>query len=124
MIELRTSTNEKEMVILGRFGVIMNDSSLAIQNPFGVSVFGSARLRVSPDYATINAAVARTEKKPSQAFAAARKGAKEATEFLRCAKVKEFGLSRISLSQIHRPSGREEGPVGYNAKIGLTVILN
>jgi hypothetical protein len=45
----------------------MNGNSLTIENPFGISVFGSALLRVSPDPATITAAITRLEAKPSEA---------------------------------------------------------
>jgi hypothetical protein len=56
--------------------------NLTIEQPFGISVFGSALLRVSPDFATIRAAVTRLEEKPSEAFTKARKGAQAVTSFL------------------------------------------
>jgi uncharacterized protein YggE len=102
----------------------MNGNSLTIENPFGISVFGSALLRVPPDSATITAAITRLETKPSEAFAKARKGAQTVTAFLRRAKVKESGLSRISVSQEYQISNNERRPVGYVAKIGITVILS
>jgi uncharacterized protein len=102
----------------------MNGNSLTIEHPFGISVFGSALLRVSPDSATIRAAISRLEEKPSEAFAKARKGARAVTEFLRQAKVDESGLSRISVSQEYRFSNNERRPIGYVAKIAITVILS
>jgi len=102
----------------------MNGKSTAITHPFGVSVFGSALVKVSPDSATIRAAITRLEEKPSEAFAKARKAAQSVTAFLRSAQVKEFGLSRISLAQEFRFSNNERRPIGYVARIGLNVILS
>ena len=102
----------------------MNGNSMTITHPFGISTFGSALLRVSPDSATIRAAITRLEEKPSEAFAKARKAAQSVTGFLRKTQVKESGLSRISLSQQYRFSNNERRPIGYLARIGLTVILS
>ena len=101
----------------------MNGNSTIITHPFGISVFGSALLRVSPDSATIRAAITRLEDKPSDAFSEARKAAHLVTDFLRKAPVKESGLSRISLSQQFRFLNSERRPIGYLARIGLTVVL-
>jgi uncharacterized protein YggE len=102
----------------------MNGSSMTITNPFGICAFGSALLRVSPDSAIIRAAITRLEEKPSDAFAKARDAAQSVTGFLRKAHVKESGLSRISLAQEYRFFNNERRPVGYVAKLGLTVILS
>lgn len=102
----------------------MNGNSTTIQHPFGISVFGSALLRVPPDSATIRAAITRLDEKPSEAFSKARKAAQSVTGFLRKAQIKESGLSRISLSQEYRFSNNEKRPIGYVARIGLTVILD
>ena len=89
------------------------NGTLTIEHPFGISVFGSALLRVSPDSAIIRAAITRLEEKPSDAFAKARKGAQSVTAFLRKSQVTESGLSRISLSQEYRISNSERRPIGY-----------
>jgi len=102
----------------------MNGSSMTIEHPFGIVVFGSALLRVSPDSATIRAAITRLEDKPSHAFTKARKGAPTVTAFLRKAKVKELGLSRITLSQQFRIVNGERHPIGYVAKISIAVVLS
>jgi uncharacterized protein len=102
----------------------MNGNSMTITHPFGISTFGSALLRVSPDSATIRAAITRLEDKPSDAFAKARKAAQVVTGFLRKAQIKESGLSRISLSQQYRFLNNERRPIGYLARIGLTVIIS
>lgn len=44
--------------------------------------------------------------------------------FLRNTPVKESGLSRISLAQQYRFTGSEKQPIGYLARIGLTVVLS
>jgi uncharacterized protein len=100
------------------------NGNLTIPHPFGVSVFGSALLKVSPDSATIRAAITRLEEKPSDAFAKARKAAQSVTIFLRKSQIKESGLSRISLAQEYRFTNNERRPIGYVARIGLTVILS
>ncbi|HVG91722.1 MAG TPA: SIMPL domain-containing protein, partial [Alphaproteobacteria bacterium] len=121
---LRKLTAEEERVILARFGLVSMNDSFIIENPFGISVFGSALLRVSPDTVTINAAITRLEPKPAKSFAEARQGAQAVTKFLKGVQIKEFGLSRLSVSQEYRVVNQERKMVGYRAKIGLTVIFN
>jgi uncharacterized protein YggE len=99
------------------------NGNTTITHPFGVSVFGSALLRVPPDFVTIRAAISRLENKPSEAFAKARKAEEAVTTFLRKNPVKESGLSRISLSQEYRFLNNRREPIGYVARIGLTLVL-
>jgi len=99
----------------------MGASSLAIQNPYGVSVFGSALLKASPDSALITAAVTRLEKKTADAFSKAQESARAVADFLRKAGVEAFGMSRMSLAQEARFSGGEHRFLGYKAIIGLTI---
>ena len=101
----------------------MWNSSLAIDNPFGISVYGSAVMRVPPDLASITAAVTRLEKKPSEAFSNAKHGAHAVAEFLRGAGISDFGTSRISLFQESRLIAGEHKLLGYRASIGFTVEL-
>lgn len=102
----------------------MFGNSQVIEHPFGISVFGSALLRVPPDSVTIRAAITRLEERPSEAFAKARKAEQSVSAFLRKAPVKESGLSRISLSQEYRFANSERRPIGYVARIGLTVVIS
>ncbi len=102
----------------------MNGSPTVIEHPFGISVFGSALLRVQPDFATIHAAITRLEKKPSDAFSKAKDAAHAVSDFLRQAPIKESGLSRISLSQPFRFVNNERQPLGYQARIALTIVLS
>ena len=99
-------------------------NSPVIEHPFGISVFGSALLRVPPDSVTIRAAITRLEEKPSDAFAKARKAEQSVSVFLRKAPVRESGLSRISLSQEYRYANNERRSIGYLAWIGLTVVIS
>ncbi len=101
----------------------MWQNSLTIQNPYGVSVFGSAVLRISPDSATIHAAVSCAEEKPAPAFSKAKESARSVAEFLRKANLREFGASRVSLSQERRFVGGEMRFVGYRATVGFTIVL-
>lgn len=102
----------------------MFGNSTVIEHPFGISVFGSTRLRIPPDSVTVRAAITRLEENPSEAFAKARKAEQSVTSFLRKAPVKESGLSRVSLSQAYRFANNERRPVGYIARIGLMVVVS
>lgn len=103
---------------------LMNGNFATIKNPFGISVFGSALLRVAPDFVTIRAAITRLEQKPAEAFQNAREAERAVTAFLRKNPVKESGVSRISLAQEYRFVNSERRPIGYVARIGLTLVLS
>ena len=61
---------------------LMWESNLTIKNPFGISVFGSALIKIPPDLVSIQASVACTEQKPSEAFSKVRKVAHEVKDLL------------------------------------------
>jgi uncharacterized protein YggE len=88
-----------------------------------VRVFGSAVLRVAPDTASIVVAVSRLEQTPDAAFAKARTAAQAVTAYLHKAAVKEFGSSRVTLSQESRYTNGETRFVGYQARIGFNVVV-
>jgi uncharacterized protein YggE len=98
-------------------------SQQAIQNPFGVTVFGSALNRVSPDIASILCAVSRLEQTANKAFEKARQGSKSVQEYLHKAQVREFGASRITLAQQNRFLNGESKFAGYLAKVSFRVVL-
>jgi uncharacterized protein len=102
----------------------MLESTLTIQNPYGISVFGSARLRISPDSALINAILTRVEEKPAAAFSKTKEGARNVTEFLRESGIQEFGTSIISLAQENRIMNGEIRYLGYKATVGFTIVIN
>jgi uncharacterized protein YggE len=89
----------------------------------GVKVFGSAVVRVAPDTASIVVAVSRVEQKPEAAFAKAREGAKGVTAYLHKTGIKEFGSSRVTLSQEFRYASGENKFIVYQAKIEFNVVL-
>jgi uncharacterized protein YggE len=94
-----------------------------IQNPFGITVFGSARLKVSPDFAMVMASVTRVDQKPSVAFSQAQQGAREVIEFLRKSHVEEFGTSRISLVREIRV-GASDQQLRYKAGVGFNIRIS
>jgi hypothetical protein len=101
----------------------MFDNSLAIQNPFGISVYGSAVLKVSPDSASIAAAVKCLEDKPEDAFAGAKSAARSVAEFLDKSELGEFSASRISIMEHRRFLGGENHFLGCQAMVGFTIVL-
>jgi uncharacterized protein YggE len=101
----------------------MYDTSQAIRNPTGVTVFGSALMRVPPDVGSLVFAVARTSKHPRDAFAAAREGAAAVAKYLKTANVSDVRSSRVTLQQEFNYAGGERRFVGYLARIGFSVHL-
>ncbi|MBV9123377.1 MAG: SIMPL domain-containing protein [Planctomycetes bacterium] len=89
----------------------------------GVRVFGSAVVRVALDTASIVVAVSRIEAKPEAAFSKTREAAQVVNAYLHQAGIKDFGSSRITLSQEFRYANGEQRFIGYQAKIGFNVIL-
>jgi uncharacterized protein YggE len=101
----------------------MNDVNRPFRSSSGVKVFGSAIVRVTADTASILVGISRVEKKPKDAFANARSGAQAIHTYLQRAGIKDFGSSRVTLSQKFEYTGRENRFVGYEAKIGYSIIL-
>jgi uncharacterized protein YggE len=95
----------------------------AIQNPLGVTVFGSAVLRVEPDIASLNFTVSRLEQHPKDAFAATRKAVQKVSEYLAQAGIEDVGSSRINLSQSYRYVGGENTFLGYEAEVTFHLTL-
>jgi uncharacterized protein YggE len=89
----------------------------------GVTAFGSAVLRVAPDTASIVVAVSRTEQKPDAAFQKARDAAQSVNSYLQKAGVKDFGSSRVTLSQQYRWTNNENRFIGYQARIAFDVFV-
>jgi uncharacterized protein len=102
-------------------GVIL--SQQAIPTPFGVSVFGSATLRVAPDVAVIHFSVSQLKSHPKEAFAAVREEAKRVQTFLAGSQIKDAGSSQISLNEQFEYDGRAQKFAGYRTRIDFRVIL-
>ena len=94
----------------------MWENSLTIENPFGISVFGSALIKTPPDLVSIQASVARTEQKPSAAFSKVRKIAHEVRDFLRQSNIEEFGMSQMTLAAEFAFTSGQRKFVGYTAR--------
>jgi uncharacterized protein len=101
----------------------MNETQ-AIANPFGITVFGSAISRVTPDVAVIRASVAHIEQKPGDAFAKVKRDAKAVQNFLHRVPQAEFGASRAALTPQHRYVSNEQRFVGYQAKVSFRILLS
>ncbi|MGB0065095.1 MAG: SIMPL domain-containing protein [Terracidiphilus sp.] len=102
----------------------MFGNTLAIENPYGISVFGSVVLRVTPDSVLINSAVTRIAHNAAEAFSEAKKGAHAVAEFLRRSNIDDFGTSRISLTSEFRFISGEQRFQGYRATVGFMVKIN
>ena len=77
--------------------------------PNGISVFGSAVVRVVPDIAVLTFSVSRMKPHQKEAFQAVREAAQQIQSFLSKAHVKDAGSSNISLrEEIHRRYGGRE----------------
>jgi uncharacterized protein YggE len=100
-------------------GEVMNSSRM----PAGVKVFGFSALRVVPDSALIVVAIFRLAKEPKEAFASARRGAQAVQACLQKAGIKDFGSSRVTLTQEFRLSAGENKSIGYQARIDYSIIL-
>ena len=59
-----------------------SDMAQSIQRPVGVSVFGSALLRVAPDRVSVCSTVVPRQRRPADAFREARAGAQAVRQFL------------------------------------------
>jgi uncharacterized protein len=101
----------------------MWENSLTIQDPFGISVFGSALIKTPPDLVSIQAAVARTEGTPSAAFSKVRKLAHDVKDFLQRSHTEEFGMSQMTLAPEFTFAGGQRKFVGYTARISFRIIL-
>jgi uncharacterized protein YggE len=97
----------------------------AISNPLGITVFGSAVERIKPDFASVTASVSCIEEKPADAFSKAKQSARSIQDYLRSARVKEFGMSRASLvPELRFSSTASPQFVGYRATITFRIVVS
>ena len=101
----------------------MWENNLTINNPFGISVFGSALIKTPPDLVSIQASAACTEQKPSAAFSKVRKVAHEVKDFLRRSNIEEFGMSQMRLAAEFAFIDGQRKFTGYTARITFQMIL-
>lgn len=97
----------------------------SIQRPAGVNVFGSALLRVDPDYASIRFAVTRMDAKPKAAFEAARAGAARVRAALQALGVADRDVrdSDTSLAEEWVGMNADRRMAGYRATVGFHVLV-
>ena len=95
----------------------------SIRTPFGINVFGSSTVRISPDLASLTFSVLRTRELPKDAFQAARETTQQVQEFLAKAGIKDAGSSRIGLQSRFEYKNGESQFVGYQASVEFRVLL-
>lgn len=95
------------------------------QTPYGLSVYGHALVRTSPDSAVIHASVTRGEEEPSDSLSKAKEGAHAVEEFLRRSNVDDFGMSRIQLNREpdHRAYGSQTQSPRYFATVQFIITI-
>jgi uncharacterized protein YggE len=92
--------------------------------PHGLSVYGHALVRTSPDLAMIRVGVTRRDKKPADSLLRAKEGARDVAEFLRKSSVDDFGMSRISLNQdFNYRADDSQASLPYFATIQFNVTI-
>jgi uncharacterized protein YggE len=95
-----------------------------IATPYGVSVFGSAIVRVIPDVVVISFSVSQVKQHPKDAFQAVRDSARKVQTYLTNAQIKDAGSSRINLQSEYRFVQQENKFVGYRTTVEFRVILS
>jgi len=96
----------------------------SIEHPFGITVFGSAVMRVEPDIASLRFSVSRLAQQPKEAFDEVRKGAQSVQAFLaQTASVNDVGTSRVTLAQTSQFSNGESRFIGYTATVAFEILL-
>ena len=95
-----------------------------IPTPFGITVFGSAIVRTTPDLAVIHFSVSELKPHPREAFQAVRETAQRVQAFLSAAQVKESGSSNISLNEDYHRQNNETTVAGYRTTVQFQVILS
>ncbi len=101
----------------------MINISQSITAPIGVTTFGSAIMRVTPNVASLQFAATRLEKEPRAAFAAVHKAAKAIRSYLKQAGHGEVNSARVTLAETRRYINNAETFVGYTARAGFHLIL-
>lgn len=94
-----------------------------IDNPFGITVFGSAIVRVSPDIAVIQFSVSRLAEDPQKAFQETRESAQKIQAFFVTAGIKDSGSSLITLRSEYQYQQSVQKFAGYRAAVEFRVIL-
>jgi uncharacterized protein YggE len=97
----------------------------SIQRALGVTAFGSALLRVDPDYASLRFAVTRLAPKPKEAFDQARAAAESVRAAVRKLAVDDRDVRSADLSLAEEYAGYNETRrmVGFRATVAFHTII-
>jgi len=97
----------------------------SIQRPNGVTVFGSALLRVDPDHSSVRFAVTRVAPKPKEAFDEARLGADSVREALRAMNIaaRDVRSSDLSLAEEYTGYSENRRMIGYRASASFHAFV-
>ena len=99
------------------------DYRQAVPSPRGVSVFGSALIRVVPDVAVLQLAANGLDEQPESAFSQVRSKVDAVHAFLRQADAREVASSRVTLRQEFRFIDGRPQPIGYRARVAFQIKL-
>jgi len=102
----------------------MLEAKQAIENPFGITVFGSAMNRVPADFASISASASVADQKPAEAFSKTTRLAKSVQDYLRTVTFAEFGVSRATLNRLVNFVNGQQQFAGYRARISFRIKLS
>ncbi len=95
-----------------------------IQTPYGISVFGSALIRIEPDLASLGFSVSRVEKQPKDAFQAVREASRSVSAYLSQIDIDDMRSSRVMLKPEFKYTSGENRFVGYRAFIEFYILLS
>ncbi len=87
-----------------------------IQNPHGLSMFGSCVVYVDPDYCTVDFAVTRIAAKPDDAAKATSQAASAVAGFLKASQIEQRNF-RQSRTEIHIRDGQYIAEIRFNLTI-------
>lgn len=96
--------------------------SQAVPHPFGITVLGSAMIRVSPDLVSIVLGVSATAPHPRDAFTEARSLAQAVRVALSQVGAGETGTSRIGLESVTRYMDGQQRFIGYRAHTRFHIL--
>jgi uncharacterized protein YggE len=90
----------------------------------GVKAFGSAVLRVAPDFVAIQFSVGRTAKQPRDAFRETHQVARAVRAYLGQVNVTDVAASRVTLAESYEYVGNKRERKGYFAQVSFNVLLS
>jgi uncharacterized protein YggE len=92
--------------------------------PGGVKVFGSAVLRVAPDFVAVQFSVSRTARQPKDALRDTHQVARAVRAYLGKVGVTDVAASRVTLAESFEFVGGKRERRGYFARVAFNVLLS